>query len=132
MKTSTAFILCIVLLGTKEICAQTKPWVSPANAQNVKNPASPDGTGKVLYTSYCTPCHGNSGKGDGPAAAALNPKPADHTSSALQSETDGSLFWKISEGRKPMPQYKLAFTPEQRWQLVNYIRTLSKKGSKKS
>ncbi len=111
--------------------AQSKPWVAPAEAVKVKNPLAHDGPsalrGKTLYKSYCSPCHGNKGKGDGPAAAALNPKPADHTSTALQGETDGSLFYKISHGRKPMPQYKSILTETQRWQLINYIRTLSKK-----
>ena len=84
-------------------------------------------TGKALYTNYCTPCHGDKGKGDGVASAALSSKPADHTSASIQAETDGSLFYKISEGRTPMPQYKSALNETQRWELVNYIRTLAKK-----
>ncbi|HVV55133.1 MAG TPA: cytochrome c, partial [Mucilaginibacter sp.] len=62
---------------------------------------------------------------DGPAAVALNPKPADHSSEAVQKETDGSLFWKMSEGRKPMPSYKTMLSEKQRWELVDYIRTLA-------
>ena len=117
----------ITLMIIGNLSAQSKAWNAPATAQDVKNPQIQAPSAKVLYAAYCTPCHGNSGKGDGPAAAALNPKPADHTSNALQKETDGSLFWKISEGRKPMPSYKAQFTATQRWQLVNYIRSLSKK-----
>ena len=126
------FVAIICFAAIQNSSAQTKPWTAPPAAQAVKNPDNTVPGGKALYVSYCTPCHGQSGKGDGPAAAALTPKPADHTSAALKSESDGSLFWKISEGRKPMPQYKLAFTPAQRWQLVNYIRSLSSKGPKKS
>src|ERR1700681_4577276 len=59
-------------------------WVAPKEADNLKNPlvgnSSVLGDAKKLYTSYCAPCHGEKGKGDGPAAAALNPKPADHSS----------------------------------------------------
>jgi len=41
--------------------------------------------------------------------------------------TDGELFWKISEGRRPMPEFKKRLTEEQRWQLVNYVRTFAPK-----
>jgi serine/threonine protein kinase len=62
-----------------------------------------------------------------PAAAALPPpKPADWTSAKLASETDGELFWKISTGRGAMPPWK-HLPDNQRWQLVNYIRSLQKK-----
>ncbi len=110
--------------------AQYKKWVAPADAANMKNPL--DGNtavlkdAKVLYTTMCAPCHGEKGRGDGPAAAALNPKPADHSSKAIQSETDGSLFWKMTTGRGPMQPFKAKLTDAQRWSLVNYIRTLKK------
>jgi mono/diheme cytochrome c family protein len=114
--------------------AQHTPWVTPKIAQDVNNPIAGDKSslaeGKLLYSTNCAPCHGDKGKGDGPAAQALVPKPADHTSPVVQSETDGSLFWKLSEGRNPMPGYKKILTDKQRWELVNYIRTLSKTGSK--
>jgi len=131
------FALTIMLLLILFICFNTSlsaqtttPWNAPADAVLVKNPLADDKTaaadGKKLYMSNCSACHGNKGKGDGPAAASLKPKPADHTSALVQSETDGSLFWKITEGHTPMPQYKAVFTDKQRWELVNYIRTLAK------
>jgi len=135
LKLPALLIVFLAIFTTMAAKAQTKaPWVAPAAAQAVANPVTPDaGTlkaAKALYITNCAPCHGEKGKGDGPAAAALNPKPADHTSAALKNETDGSLFWKISEGRSPMPTYKNVFTPAQRWELVNYIRTLAKPASK--
>jgi mono/diheme cytochrome c family protein len=73
----------------------------------------------------CVSCHGASGKGDGAAAVALNPKPADWTSARVQGETDGELFWKISNGRGAMPPWK--HLPEnERWSLIQYIRSLKK------
>jgi len=75
--------------------------------------------------TYCVPCHGNKGKGDGVAAAALKPKPADHSSQKVQSQTDGAIFYKITTGRLPMAPYKDILNTTQRWQLVNYIRTLA-------
>ncbi|MGN6177740.1 MAG: c-type cytochrome [Mucilaginibacter sp.] len=125
---SLLFIIAAIFIS-QSAHAQTKPWVAPATAQAFKNPVSVTPStlkeAKTLYMANCSPCHGQKGKGDGPAAAALNPKPADHTSPALNKETDGSLFWKISEGRSPMPQYKNILTETQRWELVKYIRSLS-------
>lgn len=125
------FISLSLLFALNSAQSQSKSWVAPKNAIDVKNPLVSDVAsikiGKTLYKTQCSPCHGDKGKGDGPAAAALNPKPADHTSTALQAESDGSLFYKISEGRKPMPQFKTSLTENQRWALINYIRTLSKK-----
>ena len=101
---------CALILNCVKLQAQSKLWLTPAEFSKLKNPVTVDPVsiknGKTLYTSYCTPCHGDKGKGDGAAAVALNPKPADHTSPAMLKETDGSLFYKISEGRTPMPQYK--------------------------
>lgn len=115
--------------------AQSTPWVAPKDADNVKNPLSGNtavlAEGKTLYVANCGPCHGEKGKGDGPAAQGLNPRPADHTSAGVQSQSDGAIFWKLSEGRTPMPAYKKIFSDQQRWELVNFIRTLAKSSKKK-
>ncbi|MDR3716428.1 MAG: cytochrome c [Puia sp.] len=115
--------------------AQQTNWVAPKEADNMKNPlagnAAAVADAKNLYIANCGPCHGEKGKGDGPAAQGLNPKPADHTSASVQSESDGSLFWKLSEGRNPMPGYKKIFSDQQRWELIAYIRTLAKIPKKK-
>ncbi len=121
----------LLLLGYHFSQAQSKLWPVPINAVNTKNPLVKDAAsikiGKILYENYCTPCHGDKGKGDGVASAALNPKPANHTSPAIQAETDGSLFYKISTGHGAMPKYNASLNETQRWALVNYIRTLAKK-----
>jgi mono/diheme cytochrome c family protein len=127
-KKISLMILSILFAGS--IHAQSKTWVAPASAVAVKNPLAGNTEtlkyAKVIYVTYCTPCHGTKGYGDGPAAAGLNTKPANHSSDVVQKETDGTLFWKISEGRNPMPSYKTVLTENQRWELVNYIRTLAK------
>ena len=125
-------ILTLLIFTTLIASAQSKaPWVAPSNAADVKNPLAGNTEtlkyAKVLYTSYCSPCHGEKGKGDGIAAPGLQVKPADHTSQKVQSQSDGSLFWMMSEGRTPMPAYKTVLNENQRWELVNYIRALAKK-----
>ncbi len=113
--------------------AQSNSWPVPKDAVTVKNPEASDAAsiknGQALYQSYCAPCHGNKGKGDGPASASLNPKPADHTSAMVQAESDGTLYYKISEGRAhtAMPPFKAVLHPDQRWAIINYMRTLAKK-----
>ena len=118
--------------GIAAVSAQGE-WKAPADAKGTKNPQADKrndknemAAAKKVVDTNCVTCHGNSGKGDGPAAAALPPpKPADWTSAKVKSETDGEIFWKISNGRGAMPPWK--HLPEKdRWNLVNYIRTLQK------
>ena len=102
-------------------------WKAPADAKATKNPVKGVGNAKKNIETNCVTCHGASGKGDGAAAAALPPpKPADWTSSKVASETDGELFWKISNGRGAMPPWK-HLPDKDRWEIVNYIRTLQPK-----
>ena len=108
--------------------AQT-PWTAPEAEKSKKSPiaASPKVAeqGKKVAQINCVSCHGKGGKGDGAAAAALNPKPADWTSKKIQDESDGELFWKITTGRGAMPGWR--HVPENdRWALVQFIRTLKK------
>ena len=105
-------------------------WEAPAAEKAKKNPLPADAAtvaqGKKVAETNCVSCHGAKGKGDGVAAVALNPKPADWTSKKVQSESDGEIFWKLSTGRGAMPSWK--FLPENdRWALVRYIRTLAAK-----
>ena len=100
-------------------------WTAPPEAKNLKNGVTGPGNARKAAEANCVACHGPAGKGDGPQAAALPAKPADWTSEAIQKQTDGELFWKISNGRGPMPPWK--HLPEkERWELVHYIRSLKK------
>jgi mono/diheme cytochrome c family protein len=60
------------------------------------------------------------------AGMSLNPRPANFATEKFQSQTDGAIYWKLSEGRPPMAGYKTMLKENQRWQLVNYLRTLKK------
>lgn len=107
---------------------QNSDWVAPEKAKQLKNPNIPSEKslfqGKKIYTSYCTSCHGETGDGNGPAAQTLNPKPANFAGTSVQKQSDGELFWKITEGRGAMASFKYSLTSDQRWNLVNYLRTL--------
>jgi mono/diheme cytochrome c family protein len=108
--------------------AQT-PWTAPDSEKSKKSPIPASDKvveqGKKVARVNCVSCHGAGGKGDGAAAVALKPKPADWTAKKIQDEPDGELFWKITTGRGAMPAWR--HLPESdRWALVQYIRTLKK------
>jgi mono/diheme cytochrome c family protein len=109
---------------------QQKKWVAPASADKIINPlkgnADAAASGKKLYTAMCFVCHGPKGKGDGMGGAGLTPKPTNLTSEAVQSQSDGAIFWKIAEGRTPMASYKNSIPEKKRWEIINYLRTLKK------
>lgn len=123
----TAFVMFAAATPTRLYAADA--WAVPPDAAGLKNPLPGDnGTlarGKSIFEDRCADCHGQKGKGDGPAAADFSPKPGDLTKAAMREQPDGVLFWKISEGKKPMPPYKSKISEEDRWKLVNYVRTLT-------
>jgi mono/diheme cytochrome c family protein len=114
------------------ICAALGGWAGPAwrteaagGAQ--KNPVPREiglRLGKALFEENCVICHGSTGAGDGQAAAGLTPRPKNLADRPVQAETDGVLFWKISEGRGAMPGWK-RLSERERWSLVHYLRALA-------
>lgn len=109
--------------------ADDPPWVAPARAARKRNPTTADArsiaAGREVYTRECASCHGASGRGDGPAARDLQKSPGDLTSAATQQQSDGALFWKTTEGRSPMPSFAKLLSDEERWHVVNFMRTLA-------
>ena len=88
--------------------------------------------GRKLYLTYCTGCHGASGKGDGPAGKTLPVKPADHTNAQKMGQyTDDHLFTVIAKGgmnvgrSAEMPAWGAVLKEAQIQEVVGYIRTLA-------
>jgi mono/diheme cytochrome c family protein len=122
-------ILLVLAIGLAStfVLAENSDWRAPASAANRPNPvpvnANTIALGQKLYVANCFTCHGAEGKGDGPGAAALEKKPANLAQRIKSTgESDGELFWKISEGRAPMVTWKAQLSETQRWELVNYLR----------
>jgi mono/diheme cytochrome c family protein len=125
--------LWILLIGLGILSAwevnnvQSEKWVAPASADKIKNPLKGDEAaikaGSVLYKQMCAICHGNKGKGDGMAGMSLTPRPSNFTKTSIQEQSDGALYWKLTTGRSPMAAYENILKENQRWQLVNFIRT---------
>jgi mono/diheme cytochrome c family protein len=116
--------------------APDKDWPVPPEAAKIKNPVAPNAdnlaSAHAIWMDKCANCHGEKGAGDGPEAEMYDPLPAALNDSKMVGEmTDGEIYYKITEGRKPMPSFKKQLTDEQRWQLVNFIRTLASKPAPK-
>ncbi|KAB2851033.1 MAG: cytochrome c, partial [Hyphomicrobiaceae bacterium] len=89
--------------------------------------------GKALYDRHCSQCHGEDGKGDGPAADFVYPRPRDFSTAVFkvrstksgQLPTDHDLFKIISNGLPgtSMPAWAKYLTEAERWQLVHYVKT---------
>lgn len=81
--------------------------------------------GAELFHINCTACHGESATGNGPVAAFLANKPADLTGPVVSSLSDGAIFLTITNGVEGrMPALNENLTVRERWDVVNYIRTL--------
>ena len=140
MKTSQALSICDVFAlltfaysGGRMAAADSmaEKWLSPAPSAAKKNPIALTqasiAAGQKIYSKTCVMCHGKTGDADGPAVIELNIHPAKLSDPKLANESDGSLFWKITTGKKPMPAYGKRLSETDRWNLVNYIRTIPKR-----
>lgn len=129
--------------GTQEYDMVTKAGPRPVPARSIPvegpayilengapdNPVTADETslarGKQLFLTHCATCHGAEGKGNGTVAAFFTQKkPADLTGELVQSKSDGTIFLTISRGFGLMPALNENFTVRERWDIVNYVRTL--------
>ena len=116
-----AFLLISFSQGVEE-------WLVPDKYKTMKNPTSSTkedlAIGKSLYKKHCKSCHGAEGLGDGTKAEGLDTPCGDFSSEEFQSQTDGELFYKSTEGRDEMPSFtKTIKDDEDRWLIVNYLRT---------
>ncbi len=117
--------LLVVGCGKKEEAAPAAPAAAAA-------PAGVDA--KTLFDQRCASCHGTSGKGDGPAAASLTPKPRDYTDKEWQAKVTDDEIKKIivsgglAVGKSPImpPQPDLQNKPAELDALVAYIRSFGK------
>lgn len=107
----------------------TGPHAIPKEAADIPNPIAFSeasvAEGQDIYAANCAVCHGENGRGDGPTAASLAMSPADLHESHVQDLTDGALFYVITNGRSgtPMPAWEEVLDDDERWNVVNFLRT---------
>ena len=104
-------------------------WRVPPRWARMDNPIPLDArsvhAAAGLWQRECVSCHGPTGRGDGPEAARRRWSAGDLTDPAHWRDSDGVMYWKVTQGRRPMPGYRRELSDEQRWHLVNYMRTLA-------
>jgi mono/diheme cytochrome c family protein len=136
-----AAILLVLLLCVFSAAAQgnqTAPATPnsstiPAEAAHQVNPVKPTpeslAQGKKYYGYDCAMCHGANGNGKGEVAVDEKMTLRDFGDPAtLKNKTDGELFYIIKNGKGQMPPEGDRVKPPELWNMVNYIRSLSKKG----
>lgn len=140
-----AIFTALLLAGALQGCSggkgtegqqATGPAAKAASAQG--RPAQADlASGKEIYERYCHFCHGYKGYGDGPVGIALSPHPANFVDdSKRMAKTDEELYKSITEGihrdiggeAMSMPRWQEVLTDSERWNVLWYIRHLSKEG----
>ena len=128
MKNKHILIVLLSLFLFGFIGIQKDIWKAPEESKKLKNPTTNFEKsvirGKKIYRSRCAVCHGKTGLGDGPGGKALVPKPKSLLTPLVLNQTDGELFWKISNGRNDMIKWEPILSEQQRWDLVNYMRKM--------
>ncbi len=123
-----ALLVAVAAMAQNVTYTPDPAWQPPGDAVVRPNPLAnqPEriGGGRRLFLRHCAECHGDDGRG--------LKKAADLQLPVVQGQSDGALHWKITNGnpRRGMPSF--SSIPElQRWQIVLYLRTLSKSDGEK-
>jgi mono/diheme cytochrome c family protein len=129
-----AFVAGVAVAAEKDVKVPRVPAAELAAAKAMKNPLKPTpdvlAKGKAIFEGKgtCFTCHGNSGKGDGPAGAALDPSPRNFTNPEFNKiRTPGEMFWVVKNGSAGTGM--IAYNPamindDEAWEAITYARSL--------
>ena len=109
----------------------TTEWIVPDSVHAFVNPIEVNEEllieAKAEYRKHCRSCHGRLGDGKGTGAVDVSTEVTDFTNQEFHTQSDGSMFWKISEGRNDMEAFKKKLSEEEIWLTVIYIKTFAPK-----
>jgi mono/diheme cytochrome c family protein len=128
----TLAVLLIFLLPAAVLFSQTASSEScsdPASIAKMVNPVKPNAEslmqGKKYYGYDCAMCHGQNGNGKGDVDS--GEKLPDFTNpGSLKDKSDGELFCSLKNGKGHMPLERIRISPNELWNLINYVRSLAK------
>ncbi len=101
----------------------------PAEYKNKENPYAGDASLKMAglrnFNRHCVSCHGKKGKGDGVMAKNMKTPPGDLSAKYMEQYTDGELYYLSFVGIADRPDFmKLIPSEEEKWAVINYVKTL--------
>lgn len=126
---ATVFIILFSAAALFAQAAASNSCSNPAEVTKMVNPVKPTGEslaqGKKYYGYDCAMCHGATGNGKGEVDT--GDKMPDFTdAAAMKDVTDGQMFCALKTGHGHMPHENIRQTPNELWNLVNYVRSLAK------
>lgn len=125
-KATSLFFLLFILIAS--LTHAQEPWKVPEvkklKTANFKFTAEILKNGETIFKANCTACHGLPGKA---SFAIMTPSPGDPATDKFQLQTDGELYYKITNGRTPMPSFKNILSDKDRWSVISYFRSFNKK-----
>lgn len=118
--------LLIICISFNKLSGQ-QTWVVDEESKAKLSPFKFDSTsilnGKKLFDDNCKSCHGDPGKANNQP---MEPPARDPASEIYQKNNDGELFYKITNGRETMPEFKNTLDANQRWEIIAFIRSFNK------
>lgn len=121
-------LLIITLLLSFGVRMSAQDWIVPDDQKAVVAPfkftADMQKQGEMIYLKNCQSCHGLMGKDNW---AKLTPPPGDLSKEKAQLQTDGEIFYRITAGKAPMPEFRNIIPEDERWWLIAYLRTFNPK-----
>ncbi len=129
---SSLVFVILLLFSVDSVAQSTKeqaPWVAPKTSDKLVNPLEDNvlalHLGKRIYTAECQVCHGKYGNAETEIAESLEQKPKNFTKEDFINQSDGAIFWKLSEGRGLMQPFKTMLSEEEIWSVVMYVKELA-------
>jgi len=121
---NSVYILLLLLIPAY---AFSQKWIVPEIQKKKVAPfkftTETQKIGEKLFSSNCQSCHGTPGKNN---FSNITPPPGDPATDKFQLQLDGELFYKISNGRKPMPTFKSILSVDDRWNIISFFRSFNK------
>jgi Cytochrome C oxidase, cbb3-type, subunit III len=123
-----AAILLFLLMILTGIHLLAQEWVVPEEYKTKTSPfkftADSIKKGETVFIKNCQSCHGNPGKKN---MARIIPEPGDPVSDKFQAQTDGEMFYRITSGKIPMPEFRNILAENERWNVISYLRSFNAK-----
>jgi len=121
-------LLLFLVLSLPLAHARAQEWVVPADQKGTvasfKFTPEMQKQGENLYMKNCSSCHGMPGKNN---FAKLTPPPGDLSLARVQKQVDGELFYRITNGKTPMPEFRNIITEDERWWIISFLRSFNPK-----